>query len=168
MEDVEASPTDAHIILLRARARRVSQTTTLCFLFTALAVVGIGIVGGICLYRQYIRAQIFRGWCSIPYDNNSPDSPKSALLFSGTQLGLNSEEEEKFFEEMSNNIMQEKFEIDINREEYEKIEVPDFRDGRSGRFIHDFNSNKTGTAFNLCVLCFGVDGGGVIFVFLTS
>lgn len=47
------------------------------------------------------------------------------------------------FREMMNNVFQERFEIDLNSEEYEKIDVPDFRDGRSGRFIHDFNFNKT-------------------------
>lgn len=38
---------------------------------------------------------------------------------------------------------QESFEIDDDLK-YEKIDVPDFRDGRSGRFIHDFNTNMTG------------------------
>ena len=35
---------------------------------------------------------------------------------------------------------QEEFEIDLENEKYEKINVPDFRDGRRGRFIHDFYS----------------------------
>lgn len=42
------------------------------------------------------------------------------------------------------NSLNEKIELDLRNEDYEKIEVPDFRDGRSGRFIHDFNTNKTG------------------------
>jgi hypothetical protein len=37
-------------------------------------------------------------------------------------------------------FFQEEFEIDLENEDYEKINVPDFRDGRRGRFIHDFNS----------------------------
>nr|CAD7588446.1 unnamed protein product [Timema genevievae] len=41
-------------------------------------------------------------------------------------------------------FFEEKFEIDLENENFEKIDVPDFRDGRRGRFIHDFNSNKTG------------------------
>ncbi|KAF3421913.1 hypothetical protein E2986_13128 [Frieseomelitta varia] len=41
-------------------------------------------------------------------------------------------------------FFKERFEIDLENEQYEKIDVPDFRGGRQGRFIHDFNINKTG------------------------
>lgn len=41
---------------------------------------------------------------------------------------------EKFF--------QEKFDLDME-ENVSKIEVPDFRDGRAGRFLHDFQNNET-------------------------
>jgi len=37
------------------------------------------------------------------------------------------------------NFFKERFEIDLENEHYEKIDVPDFRGGRQGRFIHDFN-----------------------------
>lgn len=40
-------------------------------------------------------------------------------------------------------FLPENFEINDDKK-YEKIDVPDFRDGRSGRFIHDFNTNMTG------------------------
>lgn len=40
-------------------------------------------------------------------------------------------------------FLPERFEIN-DEKKYEKIAVPDFRDGRSGRFIHDFNTNMTG------------------------
>ncbi|KAI4464262.1 integral transmembrane protein 2 [Holotrichia oblita] len=119
--DAEA-PQDPHFIFLRARARRVSTRTTLCLLLTALIVVSIGIICGTYLYRQYLRSQIFKGWCNFPVEQQQPDA---AML-------------------LDTNFIQEEFEIDVNRGEYEKINVPDFRDGRSGRFIHDFNTNKTG------------------------
>lgn len=41
-------------------------------------------------------------------------------------------------------MLMEQFELDLENQDYEKIDVPDFRDGRSGRFIHDFNTNITG------------------------
>lgn len=41
------------------------------------------------------------------------------------------------------NFFEENYEIDTDNQ-YEKINVPDFRNGRSGRFIHDFNTNYTG------------------------
>lgn len=46
-------------------------------------------------------------------------------------------------------FLPENFEINDDKK-YEKIDVPDFRDGRSGRFIHDFNTNMTGK----CILKF--------------
>lgn len=36
-------------------------------------------------------------------------------------------------------FFKERFEIDLENEHYEKIDVPDFRGGRQGRFVHDFN-----------------------------
>lgn len=36
-------------------------------------------------------------------------------------------------------FFKERFEIDLENEYYEKIDVPDFRGGRQGRFVHDFN-----------------------------
>jgi hypothetical protein len=37
-----------------------------------------------------------------------------------------------------NKFFNEEFDIDVEFEQYEKIEVPDFSHGRRGRFIHDF------------------------------
>lgn len=45
-------------------------------------------------------------------------------------------------------FLPEKFEINDDKK-YEKIYVPDFRDGRSGRFIHDFNTNMTGESIRI-------------------
>uniref|UniRef100_U5EU92 Integral membrane protein 2 n=1 Tax=Corethrella appendiculata TaxID=1370023 RepID=U5EU92_9DIPT len=42
------------------------------------------------------------------------------------------------------NFFKEEFELDLSDDEaYEKIDVPEFRDGRSGRFLHDFNKNQS-------------------------
>lgn len=41
-------------------------------------------------------------------------------------------------------FFKEEFELDFTDEnESSKINVPDFRDGRTGRFLHDFKSNQT-------------------------
>lgn len=44
---------------------------------------------------------------------------------------------------LTRKFFQENFQIDPTNK-YEKIDVPDFNNGRSGRFIHDFNTNYTG------------------------
>lgn len=51
-------------------------------------------------------------------------------------------------------FFQEEFELDLENDVYEKIDVPNFRDGRQGRFIHDFNSNITGIIDTNAQRCF--------------
>lgn len=144
--DVEAqTPENVRMVIVPTRVRRVSTTTTLCLLLTALVVVGIGIVGGTYLYQQYLRSQLrFKGWCTIPY----PDEAKSAMFISPNNDNSQSivDELTKVDSNMIENMgsyLQEEFELDLENQIYEKIDVPDFQNGRSGRFIHDFGTNTT-------------------------
>ncbi|KAK2580243.1 hypothetical protein KPH14_012497 [Odynerus spinipes] len=115
--------------------------------------------GGLYIYIQYARAQIHRfrtGWYSIPYDspNKAPynaDCMDQGLLADSDlfkSLTRATEQEamdlERKVDNSIKNFLKERFEIDLENEHYEKIDVPDFRGGRQGRFIHDFNINKTG------------------------
>lgn len=34
--------------------------------------------------------------------------------------------------------LDEEFDLDLENEKYEKIDTPDFSNGRKGRFVHDF------------------------------
>lgn len=115
----------SNIFILPSRAHRVSARTTLYLLLTALFVVSIGILGGIFLYRQYMRVERhsfgkLEGWAQLPYTNDDMGD----------------------IEQQIKDFLQEKIEID-EQKEYERINVPDFRDDRNGRFIHDFNTNIT-------------------------
>lgn len=40
----------------------------------------------------------------------------------------------------ANNFLKQEFELDLESDKYEEIKVPDFKGGRRGRFIHDFNA----------------------------
>ncbi|XP_057327877.1 integral membrane protein 2C [Microplitis mediator] len=158
----------SHYFILR-RANFASKSMTLyCLLFTALLGMSIGVLGGICIYRRYAREQMHRfrtGWYSIPYermDNKLPfvsdelsaGVPSDSDLFKS--LARDTEQEalvldrsaqntiRNFFQDSSKDFFQECFEMDLENGHYEGIEVPDFRDGRQGRFIHDFNINLTG------------------------
>jgi integral membrane protein 2B len=51
--------------ILKARARRVSTATTVCLFLAALLVMGIGIIGGAYLYRQFARSQVSRHVCCL-------------------------------------------------------------------------------------------------------
>lgn len=53
------------------------------------------------------------------------------------------------------NTFQEEVELDLSDDNaYAKINVPDFRDGRYGRFLHDFKSNQTAIIDESAKRCF--------------
>lgn len=154
-EDVEAKAgLQTRYLVLKARARRISTATTWCLFLTALLVMSIGIIGGVYLYQQFAKSQMhkFRGWCSIPYDASGAyledrlkNQPTSSLFSAHNQLkGVKNSDTFDSDLEMLSKFFNENFELDLENEYYEKIDVPDFKDGRRGRFIHDFHSNKTG------------------------
>lgn len=56
------------------RQRKSSATTIFLFL-SALAVMCMGILGGIAIYRLYVPSQAermrFHGYCGVPYDSQA-------------------------------------------------------------------------------------------------
>lgn len=129
-----------------------------CLLFLiALTVLIIGVYCGVYMYTHYARPQMYRfrtGWYNIPYEsankvqNNDAAQEPSVLTRSeawNVEIKIDDEDANtKQFLRTIGNFFKERFEMDLENDLYEKIEVPDFRCGRQGRFIHDFNINKTG------------------------
>lgn len=152
LEGQQGNParTTHYVLRCRQRAKRLYSLTTLCLFLTALLVMSIGVIGGVYIYKQYARVQMhrFRGWCDIPYyDSNKAPYLKDALESRQSLIAEQQDVEqdeaaiiaEKAMEiENMNNFFKEEFEIDLEHEEYEKIDVPDLRGGRQGRYIHDF------------------------------
>ncbi|XP_066157865.1 uncharacterized protein [Euwallacea fornicatus] len=158
--DVESQNIHRRIIILPGHARRVSSSTILCLLIVALAVVSVGIIGGKILYNEYLSVtrrmhepyERSEGWVRIPiadFDDNDYDSTEnddvSMKMMNDDNLkkwngNMDNEDWKRI---LSGKFFQENFEIDAANK-YEKIDVPDFKNGRNGRFIHDFNTNYTG------------------------
>lgn len=112
--------------------------------------MSIGVIGGVYIYRRYAREQMHRfrtGWYSIPYDRMNE---KITLLNDQIAAGVSAdndlirsilrdtEQDRLLFDKQFENTFQEQFEIDMDNG-HEGIDVPDFRGGRQGRFLHDFN-----------------------------
>jgi len=101
------------------------------------------------MYTQFTQYKLrhFRGWCSIPYtepvDQYQAEAQQMDRAVSDMfqAMSYSSQDKEKLSDPT---FFSEEFDIDIDLEEYERIEVPDFSHGRRGRFIHDFSLNKTG------------------------
>ncbi|XP_013788057.1 integral membrane protein 2C-like [Limulus polyphemus] len=131
---------------------RINSASSLCIFVTVLLVLTFIILGGVYSYRQLTQYKFhqFRGWCSVPYNAYALDQKQAV------SSNYRNYKEKNYSSPPSNmvqvtknlyayrNFFREAFEIDIEYEEYEEIEVPDFSHGRHGRFIHDFVVNKTG------------------------
>lgn len=138
-------PRPAHYVLrCRQRAKRLNSLTTLCLFLTALLVMSIGVIGGVYIYKQYARVQMhrFRGWCDIPYYDAHKGVYQTDALVANPELDDTAAvaEQAMEIEKSISNTFKEGFEIDLENEDYEKIDVPDLKGGRQGRFIHDFNT----------------------------
>lgn len=125
--------------------RRRSAPAALFLFFSALAVMSMGTLTGVTIYRLYgptQNARHFRGMCEIPYDSQSlihrpgdMSSDEFRNLF--PQIDMN-------YTSPDSNFFREDFELDLTDEEsYASISIPDFRDGRRGRFMHDFKENQS-------------------------
>lgn len=150
--------TRRHYFVACRKIHLMHMPTTFFLFLIALMILVLGVIGGLYIYTEYARVQIRRfhtGWFTIPYDssNKAPygdDSMHQGLLADSDlfkSLSRASEQDAMDLERKENNLknyLKERFEIDLENEHYEKIDVPDFRGGRQGRFIHDFNINKTG------------------------
>lgn len=135
------------------RIRRVPYKATFLLFSLAITILSIGVIGGLYIYKQYGKTQMQRfrsGWLRIAYDSiiNKP-YPVSGVggVMANSDFFKSMETPEPAValdmgEELNqeiNNFFKERLEIDLENEHYEKIDVPDFRGGRQGRFIHDFN-----------------------------
>ncbi|XP_050485387.1 integral membrane protein 2B isoform X2 [Bombus huntii] len=153
------SDVGGHYFVSRRSIYRIHVTATFLLFIVAFMILLIGVMGGLYIYRQYSRTQMHRfktGWYSIPYDKSSKTPYIKDVLHEGLVADSNiiiqgvkkitEQEAADIIKNISNirSFFKERFEIDLENEHYEKIDVPDFRGGRQGRFVHDFNINKTG------------------------
>lgn len=153
---LEASTSDPEHgnILLVPRQRKMSTLTTIILFVAAVTVLFMGIMGGVAIYQSYARARLnhFHGFCGVPYDANAVNN--QAMLYMNSPFRDTSGESPVMplvpdFDISPNSRLNELFfkeeiELDMDDEEsYSKIDVPDFRDGRIGRFYHDFKFNQS-------------------------
>jgi len=146
-----------HYILKRSNNARVSNATTLCLLITALLVMTVGLFGGLYVYKQMTRLQGFRGWCNVPYAGTSAYHSRLGMDRNDEltdMLDTDPIENNNGLMKGAASFFREEFEIDLGNEKYSKVQVPDFKYGRLGRFIHEFDSNKTAIVDQTAKRCF--------------
>lgn len=154
---------------------RPQQNTCLkSFLLFLIAVIVMmmGVVGGWTLYRFYAPSHAnmhYHALCDIPYAEDSVELPRfyprnddafalnwrSLLPLSSSSSGSQGIDGQ-FDDLVNNNFFREEIELDSSDDDgYAKIDVPDFKDGRRGRFMHDFKENQSAiidTTSNRCFI----------------
>ncbi|XP_016992237.1 integral membrane protein 2B [Drosophila rhopaloa] len=131
----------------------------------AVVVMLLGVLGGWTLYRVYAPSHgsmRYHALCEIPYPE---DSMEMARVYPRTEgpFALNWRSLlPQFGPPMSNsesideNYFREDIELDGDSDEegYARVDVPDFKDGRRGRFMHDFKENQSAIIDTTTGRCF--------------
>jgi len=155
---LDAATSDAeHGNVLLVRPRKMSTATTLILLSGAMIVLFMGIMGGVIVYRSCARARLhrFHGFCGVPYDANAVNN-HAMLYMKPLRETVNGEpaviplsedpdvSPETLRQLNGNDFFKEEFELGLGDDDsFSKIDIPDFRDGRTGRFYHDFKYNQS-------------------------
>ncbi|KAJ6628673.1 Integral membrane protein 2B [Pseudolycoriella hygida] len=154
------SDTENGNVLLVTRQRKMSKITTVILFLAAVAVLFMGIMGGVAIYQSCARTRInrFHGFCGVPYDSDAVSN--QAMLYMNSPfrdektgepavvpladaqrspIGRSNWINPNFFKEE----IDLGFDDDDEDDSFSKIDIPDFRDGRTGRFYHDFKFNQS-------------------------
>uniref|UniRef100_A0A6B2EIH2 Integral membrane protein 2 n=1 Tax=Phlebotomus kandelakii TaxID=1109342 RepID=A0A6B2EIH2_9DIPT len=148
----------------------ITKIFTIALIIMSLGILGGNFLAR-HLARSHVDRMRFHGFCGVPYDSGLVDN-RTMMLFNSkfryednedlpllsramAFFGSNNqpmheriddfrydiEEEEK----MAQKFLKEELELDLSDEEsYARIDVPDFKNGRPGRFLHDFKYNQSG------------------------
>uniref|UniRef100_A0A1A9ZW29 Integral membrane protein 2 n=1 Tax=Glossina pallidipes TaxID=7398 RepID=A0A1A9ZW29_GLOPL len=135
--------------------------TILLFLIS-ITVMLSGALGGYTLYHMYAPTHTrmhYRALCDVPYEPIGnikapriyPRSDDLGWLwphFSGEKI-------ENLGDVVDDTFFREEVEMDMgDGESFVKVEVPDFKDGRHGRFMHDFKENQSAIIDSTADRCF--------------
>ncbi|XP_074595445.1 integral membrane protein 2B-like [Brevipalpus obovatus] len=138
------------LLALKSRSGPSQRAPTFCIFMMAIFISATGIIGGVYLYRQVTQHRLrhFRQWCSVPYPrpllavNGFSDSSRT-LRPAALERKLD-EKKDKVSKQIFEKFFDEEFDFDPKSPLVERIEVPDFSEGRRGRYVHDFMMNVTG------------------------
>jgi integral membrane protein 2B len=153
-QDASTSDVEHGTVQMVSRQRKMFTATTIILFMAAVTVLFMGIMGGIAIYQSCARARLnrFHGFCGVPYESglrnqamlymNSPfrdDSDESGVVPLSSDADISPEALK-----LNDLFFKEEFELGLGDDDsFAKIDIPDFRDGRTGRFYHDFKFNQS-------------------------
>ncbi|KAH8276427.1 hypothetical protein KR018_006916 [Drosophila ironensis] len=131
----------------------------------AVIVMLLGVLGGWTLYRLYApphASMRYHALCEIPYPEDSMELPRvyprdePFALNWRTMLSQFGPGPDNSVADPDSGFFREDVELDGESDEdgYAKVDVPDFKDGRRGRFMHDFKENQSAIIDTTTGRCF--------------
>lgn len=132
----------------------------------AVVVMLMGVLGGWTLYRLYAPSHAsmrYHALCEIPYPEDSMEQPR-IYQRSDEPFALNWRALLPQFGPLPDSgpldensaYFREEIELDGDNDDdgYARVDVPDFKDGRRGRFMHDFKENQSAIIDTTTGRCF--------------
>ncbi|XP_031627590.1 uncharacterized protein LOC116343578 [Contarinia nasturtii] len=152
------------LFLLRERTRRFTGSTLLLILAT-FCLMCMGFLIGLVVYRRVqLQRMRFHGMCNLPYDGNFDDNRDILNAMNAMNQKFHDLQDYSadslqsdlgLLDDRNDDIFREEFDLGLSDDDsYAKINVPDFRDGRVGRFLHDFKYNQTAIIDESAKRCF--------------
>ena len=124
-----------------------------CVWLTALLLLSTALAATVYLYEEYediqrIQRGHYRGWCGVPVSRRLElDDSEVERFDAGQMQSLVDQAMRSLSRDAESSeqppLVREEFDLDVENDRIEKIETPDFRNGRKGRFVHDFGLNLT-------------------------
>jgi integral membrane protein 2B len=132
------------------RVHRIGYLTNFCLLLSLISLLTLGIGAGVHSYRTFIMRSNYVGTCRLPLRDLFSES---TIIGASIRKMIDEEmyrsmEEERMKEEVESlQLLPEvqksfefDFDIDLNEENYEVVELPELF---MGRYMHDFQENRT-------------------------
>ncbi|KAH8333530.1 hypothetical protein KR059_000506 [Drosophila kikkawai] len=133
----------------------------------AVVVMLMGVLGGWTLYRLYAPSHAsmrYHALCEIPYPEDSMEQPRIyqrsdepfALNWRALLPQFGPLPDSDSLTDENSSYFREEIELDGENDDdsYARIDVPDFKDGRRGRFMHDFKENQSAIIDTTTGRCF--------------
>jgi len=150
----DSDETDS-VNFLYQRVTRVGRLTNCCLLVSLLALLILGVGAGVHSYKIYLLRNTYAGVCHLPLKNffhentafgesirkrllsDEPEPYHFLLDNMHTIDGERARPQSQAFDNMKATF---DFDIDVEEENYEVMEMPELF---LGRYMHDFKENKT-------------------------
>jgi len=151
VEPASEDPSRDETEIFLYRATRIGRMTNFCLVLSLLSLLLLGIGAGVHSYRVFVLRNSYAGVCQLPlrdlFSENTiiGASIKEREMNQEAYMNLMTESDRQQNSEIQlvpefKNLFEFDFDVDVEEENYEMIELPEIF---FGRYMHDFKENLT-------------------------